>query len=92
MVTRDELLNAALRYADMGYRVFPCAPGSSTPLTDHGFLDATTDAEQIERWWALHPSANIAIAAGGLLVVDLDPWEGGTANQWLRDEPDRLLD
>jgi hypothetical protein len=29
VVTPAELLSAALRYAELGYRVFPCAPGNS---------------------------------------------------------------
>jgi len=91
-VTAAEFRDAALRYAELGYRVFPCAPGDSTPLTDHGFLDATTEVEQIERWWEQHPTANVAIAAGGLLVVDLDPAEGNAANPWLKDDPDKQLD
>jgi len=91
-VTPAELLSAALRYAELGYRVFPCAPGNSTPLTDHGFFDATTEVEQIERWWGQHPTANVAIATAGLLVVDLDPAEGNAANPWLKDDPDKQLD
>jgi hypothetical protein len=92
VVTTSELRDAALRYAELGYRVFPCAPGDSKPLTDHGFLDATTEVEQIERWWEHHPTANVAIAAAGLLVVDLDPAGGDAANPWLKDDPDKQLD
>ena len=44
------LLEAALRYAELGYRVFPCVPGGKAPLTPHGFQDASADAEQIEVW------------------------------------------
>lgn len=40
------LLQAAIRYAELGYPVFPCAPGTKTPLTEHGFHDATVDPEQ----------------------------------------------
>src|SRR5690606_5053107 len=85
------LLNAARRYAELGYAVFPCAPGGSVPLTEHGFHGATTDPEQIEAWWNAHPSANVAIATGGLLVVDIDPLDGGAVNPWLREEPEKLL-
>ena len=66
------LLENALRYAELGYAVFPCAPGRKTPLTRHGFQEATTDANQIERWWQQHPAANIAIATQGLVVIDID--------------------
>jgi hypothetical protein len=85
------LLPAALRYAELGYPVFPCVPRDSSPLTEHGHLDASTDAGQIERWWTQHPDASIAIAASGLLVVDVDPKDGGV-NPWLQETPERLLD
>ncbi|MFQ3588545.1 MAG: bifunctional DNA primase/polymerase, partial [Fimbriimonadaceae bacterium] len=79
-MTPGELLTAALRYAELGYRVFPCWPGSKKPVTEHGFHDASTDAAQIEKWWSRHPTANIGIAAEGMLVVDIDgadnPWPG----------------
>jgi hypothetical protein len=89
-MTATNLLAAALHYAELGYRVFPCVPGKSTPLTEHGFHDATVDPEQIERWWAQWPTANVAIATAGLLVVDIDPLDGGH-NPWLKDDPDKQL-
>jgi len=76
------LLEAALRYAALGYRVFPCAPGRKTPLTKHGFHEAKTDPDQIERWWTAHPMANIGIATEGLVVIDVD----GPENPWLTPE------
>ncbi len=50
------------------------------PRTPHGFKDATTDLAQIEAWWKQWPDANIGIptgAASGLLVLDVDPRNGG---------------
>lgn len=38
------LLEYALWYAELGYAVFPCAPGAKQPLTSKGLHDATTDA------------------------------------------------
>ena len=74
---------AALRYAELGYPVFPCAPGGKAPFTPHGFKDATTDAAQIEAWWEKYPDANIGIPTAGLLVVDVDdadnPWPADPA-------------
>ncbi len=59
-------------YADpMGLRVFPC--NGKVPVTDHGCKDATTDADQIERWWGGSICPNVAIATGnGIVVLDVD--------------------
>lgn len=92
MVTSVELLTAALRYAELGYLVFPCAPGDNKPATGHGFKDATTNSDQVERWWAALPEANIGIAAEGMLVVDLDPLGPGNPNPWLQHDPEKLLE
>jgi len=50
------------------------------PRTPHGFLDATADVAVIRRWWKRWPDANIGIPTGpasGLLVMDVDPRNGG---------------
>lgn len=88
MAKTGELLTAALRYAEMGYRVFPCAPGGKRPTTVHGFHDASCDPAQIERWWAQYPSANIGIPTEGLVVIDID----GEGNPWPGGDPDRMLE
>jgi hypothetical protein len=84
-------MNAALRYADLGYAVFPCAPGGKSPLTGRGFLDASCDPDQIERWWSDHPAANIGLPTQGMLVVDVDPVNNGP-NPWLAQEPEKQFD
>ncbi|MFO0911481.1 MAG: bifunctional DNA primase/polymerase [Pirellulales bacterium] len=82
------MLEAALAYAEMGYPAFPCANQEDpAPLTEHGFKDAVTDLDQIERWWARHPHACIGLATAGLVVIDID----GPANPWLADRPDLRL-
>src|SRR5450755_2790323 len=69
---------AAHHYADAGWPVFPCWPGSKLPATEHGFQDATTHHRQIARWWSRQPDANVAIATGapGPDVVDVDVKDG----------------
>ena len=68
--------DCALKYAVvLGLPVFPLKPKGKTPLTRHGFKEATTDPKQISAWWDNEPMANIGIATGGpagLLVIDLD--------------------
>ncbi len=62
----------ALEMAFRGYPVFPCAANKKTPVTKHGFKDATLDEEIIRSWWKNEPGANIGIATEGLLVIDID--------------------
>jgi hypothetical protein len=70
---------AAHRYADAGWPVFPCQPGGKRPIPEHGFKEATTDHGQIERWWRSEPRSNLAIATGapGPDVVDVDRHKDG---------------
>lgn len=72
----NELKEAALHYAEIGLAVFPLKEQTKYPLTNNGFKDATTDLEQVERWWSRNPTANIGIAtgqlSGGLVVIDMD--------------------
>ncbi|MBC7853168.1 MAG: bifunctional DNA primase/polymerase [Pirellulaceae bacterium] len=79
----NSLQDAALRYADLGYPVFPCAAGSKRPLTQHGFQDATVDLDQIDECWTVNPTANIGLATAELVVIDVD----GHDNPWLADSP-----
>ena len=92
-----DMAKRALKLASRGLSVLPmhsahrgrctCAKGNACeragkhPTTRHGVNDATTDGEQIDRWWTEQPDANIGIAAGqslSILVLDIDPRNGGT--------------
>jgi hypothetical protein len=56
----------------MGARVFPCS-SDKRPLTNHGFLDASSDPAVVLAFWARWPFADIGLATGGaFVVVDLD--------------------
>jgi hypothetical protein len=70
----SDTLYRALAFAAVGWPVFPCQPGQKTPATAHGYLDATTDPEQITRWFTRRPEANLAVATGapGPDVLDVD--------------------
>ena len=72
---------SALAAADLGWCVFPCAPGAKRPALRENWQDlATTDADRIRSWWARQPY-NIGIACGqsGLVVIDLDVAHDGRA-------------
>ncbi|MBX3097482.1 MAG: bifunctional DNA primase/polymerase [Fimbriimonadaceae bacterium] len=88
MHASNPLLDAAIRYAEMGYRVFPLIPGIKKPITENGFHDASQDVAKIDQWWRETPNANIGIPTQGLLVLDID----GKDNPWLSDRPDLQAD
>ena len=73
-------LEAALAYASWGWPVLPIVPNGKLPATAHGVHDASTDPEQIRKWFEGRDDLNIGIAAGsrsGLVVFDIDPRNGG---------------
>lgn len=71
---RSPILSAALEFAARGIPVFPCQPDGKAPATTHGFKDATTDLQQIKRWWTDEPAANLAMPTGAATwnVLDVD--------------------
>jgi archaellum biogenesis ATPase FlaH len=90
----NENLESALEYASNGMPVFPvhtptidggcscnkpdCRSIGKHPRTVNGLKDASTDEEQIKKWWKKHPDANIGLVTGsvsGLIVLDID--DGG---------------
>jgi Bifunctional DNA primase/polymerase, N-terminal len=74
------LFKAALSYAKRGIPVFPCEPGGKRPLTYNGFWEATTNLNRVKAWWGRWPDANVGVPTGkgsGLLVLDVDPRDGG---------------
>ena len=74
-------LRQALAFATCGWPVLPCQPGQKTPVTRHGYRDATTDPGQITAWFGRRPDWNLAIATGapGPDVLDVDQHgEAGT--------------
>lgn len=67
----------ALDLAARGFRVFPLRENDWRPKIK-GWVDAaTTDPDQIRRWWTQWPKANVGVATGqGLVVIDIDNKKG----------------
>jgi len=78
----EKFIKAALGYAKLGWFIFPLKPGDKIPITPRGFKDASNNPDQIERWWAKTPDANIGLACGPskIAVIDLDVKEEGPEN------------
>jgi putative DNA primase/helicase len=77
---QSQLCRAALYYAGLGWPVLPLRQRSKAPLTRHGYKDATTDERTILSWWTRWPNANVGVATGaasGVVVLDVDPRNGG---------------
>ena len=68
-------LDLARNTIDAGLPVHPVGWPRKTPLTEHGFKDATTDRAQIMEWWKRWPDALVSIPTGettGIAVLDVD--------------------
>lgn len=77
----ETMLDAALSYAGMGFRVFPLVPKTKRPITANGFKNATADEAKIKDWWGKKPDCNIGIACGeGIAVIDIDLDESAGEN------------
>lgn len=90
----NELVIAALWYCSKGWRVLPlhsisnglcscgnqhCSHPGKHPRIKDWVNAATTDEEQIKKWWGVWPEANIGILTGeqsGIVVLDIDGSEG----------------
>jgi bifunctional DNA primase/polymerase-like protein/AAA domain-containing protein len=85
----------ALDLAARGFRVFPLRENDWRPKIK-GWVDAATvDPDQIRRWWAQWPKANVGVATGkGLVVIDIDNKKGknGSASFAALDLPAESLD
>ncbi len=83
---RANLRAWALYLAARGWHVFPIAPGAKKPpVIDRWETRASTDPDQITRWWQHIPhTVGIATGPSGLVVVDLDtPKPGETVpDRW----------
>ncbi len=78
-----ELREATLEYASAGWPIFTCVPNEKRPLTKNGFKDASSDPEQVARWLAQWPNANVATPTGeaaGADVLDVDVKEGAVGD------------
>jgi hypothetical protein len=91
-MTGESLSTMALKLARQGWPVFPVtldpdSPRNKRPKTEHGHLDATTDERTIRSWEQLfNHRGGIATPTGnGLLVIDIDPRNGGSRPAWCPD-------
>ena len=71
-------LEHALALAAKGFKVFPIQPGQKAPPLLSGWPQrASSDPDVVRDYWIAVPDANIGISCEGMLVVDIDPKNGG---------------
>ena len=75
--TGNQALDAALTYANYGYRVIPIGPGTKHPPLPEWQNQATTNPDTIRLWWRNNPNYGVGIATGHyngrwLFCVDVD--------------------
>ena len=93
-------VHAALLYASMGWPVLPlhaptrtgcscrrssCSSVGKHPRLRNGVYDATTDLDRIEQLWMRWPDANVGIATGAIVVIDVDGHLGRTGIEELQE-------
>lgn len=99
---------AALAYAALGWPVLPlhtptggvcscnrndCDSVGKHPRNANGKDGASTEEDEIRRWWRMWPNANIGIRTGaesGIVVVDFDNRHGATKSLATLNMPDTL--
>ena len=92
---QQRVLECALEYIKSGWRVLPlygikdgkcgcgkenCTSVGKHPALRNGSKDASSDEEQVRRWFGSDHNYNIGICAGsesGLVILDVDPAHGG---------------
>jgi|GEM_PF-1290089 putative DNA primase/helicase len=82
----NSILISALSYSQIGWYIFPVK--FKIPITEHGFLDASNDADQINEWFNQYPDAGIAVATGkksGIVVLDFDVHKHTEAQEYLEE-------
>jgi hypothetical protein len=80
-------LDAALKLAALGLRVFPIRQGDKKPHIMRWPQLATCKPEKITEWFAEWPDANVAVVIDRGFVLDADDKHGGVASlKQLREE------
>lgn len=85
------MLEHALKYISLGWKVFPIIEGVKKPATLNGFKEATSDLVKIKNWFGNGRIYNLAIRTGsesGFFSLDVDCKNGKDGFLWLNAQGD----
>lgn len=86
----SEIGEAAVDYVRRGLAVIALQPRKKAPSFRNGLKDATTHAGDVEAWWNMYPTDNVAIVTGrvsgniGVIDIDIDDDCGKDGYEFLR--------
>lgn len=87
-MSQEDLIRAAIKWAEDGIPVFPCGSNKS-PLTEHGFLDAVSDPAKVRQLFEFYGNQAQMIGGrmgDGIFAVDVDLYKGDAPKQWLEEK------
>lgn len=81
------MLEAAIKYASLGWKIFPITEGcKAPPATPNGYKDATNESAKVFEWFGNGRKYNLAISTGrdsGFFSLDVDCKKGKDGFIWL---------
>lgn len=73
MTADNPSLEAALKYAKAGFRVFPLRRMTKIPATSNGWHDGSTARDVIRAWWGEHPEFGVGfVIPDDMVILDVD--------------------
>lgn len=86
--TLNAIGQAAVKYCELGFGIFPCVERGKRPAMKHGLNDWFDDPVDAADVWGQFPDFNIGITcgdpSGGLVVIDIDRKPGADGWETLR--------
>ena len=91
--TLNSIGQAAVKYCELGFGIFPCVERGKRPAMKHGLNDWFDDPKGAAELWEEYPDFNVGITcgepSGGLVVIDIDRKPGAdgweTLKRWERE-------
>ena len=82
----NPILDAALEYLEMGFSVIPVQRANKKPYIQwEEYQHRLPTPEEVQKWWKIWPSANVAIVCGGVSTVFCVDSDGPEGTRWMNE-------